>query len=99
MHQDVTRYLNKKIDEKANLVIEIAYETHVKGNYRLSEAGKEKEILTKEEIILQFIDSQADRFKMILGNIAFHALLSDFDVIGEIVKHWDDAEFPLKDNA
>lgn len=90
MHKDVKEFLIKRLDEKAHLLIEMAYD-----RYEFNDDGTPAIEQTKSDLLLNWIDWNANKFQNTIGNIAYDALFTDFDLIGEVIKRWDDRRFPM----
>ena len=97
MHKDVKEFILKRIKQSAGILIDCAYTTLHNDNFRRHEKGYPEIKYKKEEVILEFLNFQGDRAENILGKIVCNAILmqSDIDIIGEILKYWDDAQFPV----
>lgn len=98
MHKDVKSFILNTIKLRASVLIECAYDFMHSHNRRQRELGNPSNKQTKEEVILEFINSQGDRAENIIGRIVCNALFmqTDLDILEEILKYWDDNEFPIE---
>lgn len=97
MHKDVKEFILKRIKQSAEILICCAYITLHNDNFRRYEKGNPRIEYKKEEVMLEFLNSQGDRAENILGKIVCNAIFmqSDLDIIREILKYWDDVQFPI----